>query len=142
MFGITVIQGYSNSTATIGISETIRDTRMDKLGQSCVFRCLAICRLESLKLLTTSGDIREKPKIFYFVFIFFWHYFKTYEKIGRTFLLPLFALKKITFTDFQYAVSLLKHHHQLYFFKYGTVFFMLDFKCFSLPISVMYDTCP
>jgi len=29
------IQGNSNSTLTIGISETIRDTRKLKLGQSC-----------------------------------------------------------------------------------------------------------
>ena len=68
------IQGNSNSTSIIEISETIGDTRMIKLGQSCAFMCLTICRLETCKIPSSSGDIREKPIIADFDFIFFWRY--------------------------------------------------------------------
>ena len=126
----TIIPGNSNSTATIGISETIRDTRMVKLGQSCVFRCLAMCRLESLKIRSISEDIRKKRKFAKTVFIFSWLYLKETFKISSTFTLPLFPRYPMVFSDLPSDVSSFGHHHQLCFFKYGPGFFITDFKSF------------
>ena len=124
-----LIQGVTSSSSCMGISITVRDTRSVKLCQSCTFWCLIICRLENRENPNTSWDIREKPKNCYFVFIFFWHY----GEIGNTFALPFFRLNKIAFTDLQYNVSVLKNHHQLYFFKYGPVFFIIAFNTFLRP---------
>jgi hypothetical protein len=118
---------------SIAISVTIGDTGMVKLWQSCAFWYVIICRWENCEFPSTFGDIREKPKNCYFVLIFFWCYFNTYKKIRNTFSLPLFALNKTAFTDFQYDVLFLRNHHQLYFFKYGPVFFILPFKSFWPP---------
>ena len=64
-------------------------------------------------------DIWEKPNFLDFVFIFFWLYLKSYDKINFTFLLPYFLLYKPTFLDFQYDVSFFLNHHQLTFFKWS-----------------------
>ena len=102
------IQGNSNSTRTSGILETIEDTTMFELGQSYTFWWRIICRLENWKISYTPGIIRGNPKIDYLVFIFFWDYFNTYEKRTNTFLLPLFRLNKIAFTNFLYMFRFLK----------------------------------
>src|SRR5579872_7407674 len=86
------IQVVSNSTLTIGISETIEDTKVVKLGQSCAFMCSTKCRLESLKIPSNSGDIRKKTKFWKIVLFFSYLYFLTNFKINKSFTLPLFPL--------------------------------------------------
>ena len=92
------------------------------LKQSCAFWCLIICSLENWEIPSTSGDIREKPKIYYFVFLTLFQH-----------------MNKIAFADIYCDVSFLKNHHQLSFFKYGPVLFILI--SFYISNSVIYKSC-
>ena len=55
----------------MGISETIKDTKMVKLGKTCAIKGLLSCCKENKKIPITYEDIPKKPKFADFVFIFF-----------------------------------------------------------------------
>ena len=112
--GTRTVQGVPNSMLTIGISETIKDTRSVKWGQSCAIWCSLKRRFEISKIPNTSEDLK-KTKIRNFFFIFLWLYLNKCNKIHFTFLLLLFLFYKVVLSDFQTDVSSLSCHHQLCF---------------------------
>ena len=97
---------------------------MIKLEKSCALLNRVIWRFKNFKIPSTSEDIWEKPNFPDFVFIFFSLYLKRYDNANFTFPLQLFLLYKLMLLDFQSDVSFLSNHHQLWFFKYSTTFFL------------------